>query len=226
MDREQLELLTSLRGRAPVPLDPCAGGRRGWSIVVMVVMKESGSTYYDLIFTDEVIDDYVNFVEIEELDKDSSTMLYWVYEYAADEMLLRIIKFAGEKHQELVAGKLAFIVSDDSELVSLCSFFPLVQAMIEHGVQNGGNSMGLEEVSQGKNGSIFLASLAISGEDSRAKAYPLVKQQVDEVDEYAASLGLNWGLAVPELCVWVPEPHRDVWRVGGLGEDPECFFEV
>lgn len=65
--------------------------------------------------------------------------------------------------------------------------------MIEHGNLNGGNSIGLEEISQGKNGSIFLASLALNGEENNAKAVPIVKQFVAEVDAYADSLGLNWG---------------------------------
>lgn len=105
----------------------------------------------------------------------------------------RIIEFAGEKHQELIAGQLASIISNDSALVSLCSFFPLTQSMITHGDLNGGNSIGLEEISQGKNGSIFLASLALNGADNRAKAVPIVEQFVAEIDAYADSLGLNWG---------------------------------
>ena len=65
--------------------------------------------------------------------------------------------------------------------------------MIAHGIENGGNSMGLEEVSQGENGAIFLSSLAVNGADNRALAVHIVKQFVQEVDEYATSLGLNWG---------------------------------
>lgn len=84
-------------------------------------------------------------------------------------------------------------MSEDSELVALCSFFPLTQAMIEHGDANGGNAMGLEEISQGENGAIFLASLAVNGDENKAKVVAIAKQFVREVDEYATSLGLNWG---------------------------------
>lgn len=78
-------------------------------------------------------------------------------------------------------------------MISLCCFFPLTQAMIEHGNENGGNAMGLEEVSHGEEGSIFLESLSISGPENAEKAFAAVKQFVDDVDAYATSLGLNWG---------------------------------
>lgn len=70
--------------------------------------------------------------------------------------------------------------------------FPLTQAMIEHGEANGGNSMNLETKSQGENGVLFLASLAIDGASNEAIARPIMQQWQDEVDAYATSLGVNW----------------------------------
>lgn len=104
----------------------------------------------------------------------------------------RIIKFAADKHEELIAGKLAGLVSQDSQLVTLCSMFPLTQAMIEHGEANGGNAMNLEAKSKGENGVLFLASLAIDGAENEAIALPIMKQWQDEIDAYATSLGVNW----------------------------------
>lgn len=105
----------------------------------------------------------------------------------------RVIKYAAEQHELIIAGELAAVVSNDSKLATLCSFFPLTQAMIQHGIANGGNSMGLEEMSQGQNGALFLASLAINGAENEALAFPLVKKWVDAVDDYATSLDINWG---------------------------------
>lgn len=102
------------------------------------------------------------------------------------------MKFAADKHEELIAGTLAGQVSDDSALVTLCSMFPLTQAMIEHGKTNGGNVMNLEEKSDGENGVLFLASLAVDGEENEALAYPIMRQWVNEVDAYATSLDINW----------------------------------
>lgn len=68
--------------------------------------------------------------------------------------------------------------------------------MIAHGEANGGNAMGLEEVSRGDEGAIFLASLSIrggSGDLDAQRALARARQLVDEVDAYAASLGLDWG---------------------------------
>ncbi|KUI56688.1 Bifunctional solanapyrone synthase [Cytospora mali] len=106
---------------------------------------------------------------------------------------LIIIKFAVGKLEELIAGKLASMVSGDSELVSLCSFFPLTQTMIKHGNEHSSNSIGLEEISQGENGAIFLASLAVKSAENSAKAVPIVKQLVREVNEYATSARAEWG---------------------------------
>lgn len=104
----------------------------------------------------------------------------------------RIIKFAADKHEELIVGTLAGLVSNDSALVTLCSAFPLTQAMIGHGAANGGNAMNLEDKSGGENGVLFLASLAIDGADNAAVALPIMRRWVDEVDAYATSLGVNW----------------------------------
>lgn len=65
--------------------------------------------------------------------------------------------------------------------------------MITHGNNRGGNAIGLDEISQGKNGSIFLASLALNGKENAALAVPIVERFVAEIDAYADSLGLNWG---------------------------------
>ncbi|KAK8064329.1 hypothetical protein PG994_006967 [Apiospora phragmitis] len=214
-----------------------------------------GIAQYELSAADDLTDAYVDFVENNYQDKNSSTMLYWVYTHSTQSLIVqvamdntldieyppvydrylntsgliktslrsapmyeitaefdlgqpdglrniwltgaykndpRVIKFAADKHEELIAGKLAGLVSEDSQLVTLCSMFPLTQAMIAHGNANGGNSMNLEAKSQGENGLLFLASLAIGGAENEAIALPIMRQWQDEVDAYATSLGVNW----------------------------------
>ncbi|KAK7986876.1 hypothetical protein PG988_001864 [Apiospora saccharicola] len=214
-----------------------------------------GIAQYELSVAEELTDAYVDFVENNHLDKNSSTMMYWVYTHSTRSLVVqvsmdntldiayppaydrylntsglistslrsapmyeitaefdkgqpdglrniwltgaykndpRIIKFAADKHEELIAGKLAGLVSQDNQLVTLCSMFPLTQAMIAHGKANGGNAMNLEAKSKGENGVLFLASLAIDGAENEAVALLIMKQWQDEVDAYATSLGVNW----------------------------------
>lgn len=125
---------------------------------------------------------------------------------------------------------MAGLVSNDSDLVTLCSAFPLTQAMIEHGNANGGNVMNLEEKSGGENGVLFLASLAINGSENADIALPIMRQWVDEVDAYATSLGINWnwqflnyahgGFQVP-IASYAVENIRAV----SLKYDPDQVFQ-
>lgn len=104
--------------------------------------------------------------------------------------------------------------------------------MIEHGNENGGNAMGLEEVSHGEEGSIFLESLSISGPENAEKAFAAVKQFVDDVDAYATSLGLNWGWRFLNYAYGYQDPiasygqsAQDKIRAASDRYDPEKVFQ-
>ncbi|KAI0173482.1 FAD binding domain-containing protein [Hypoxylon sp. FL1284] len=142
----------------------------------------------------------------------------------------RVIAYAAERHEALIANTLASQVTNDSGLTSLFSAFPLTQAMIAHGTANGGNAMNLEEKSGGVNGVVFGASLAIDGEDNAALAYPLMKQWVDEVDAYATSLGVNWNWQFLNYAHGAfQEPianyATDMIRAASLKYDPDQVFQ-
>lgn len=127
------------------------------------------------------------------------------------------------------------IITNDSALISLCYFFPLTQAMIEHGDEHGGNAMGLDEVSSdGENASIFLISLAISGQDNAAKAFAAAKQFVDDIDAYATALGLglNWGWRFLNYAYGYQDPiasygqaAREKIRAASDAYDPGKVFQ-
>lgn len=151
----------------------------------------------------------------------------------ADHHYRRVIKFASERHTELIAGELASLISNDSALVSLCSFFPLTQAMITHGNERGGNAIGLDEISGGKNGSIFLVSLALNGTENAALAVPIVERLVAEIDAYADSLGLNWGWRFLNYAYGYQNPiatygaaGQEKIRAAGTKYDPEQVFQT
>ncbi|KAK7961567.1 uncharacterized protein PG986_002392 [Apiospora aurea] len=251
-----------------------------------------GIAQYELSAADDLTDAYVDFVENNHLDKNSSTMLYWVYTHSTRSLIVqvamdntldisyppvydrylntsglikkslrsapmyeltaefdvgqpdglrniwltgaykndpRIIKFAADKHEELIAGKRAGLVSQDSQLVTLCSMFPLTQAMIEHGDANGGNAMNLEAKSRGENGVLFLASLAIDGAKNEAVALPIMQQWQDEVDAYATSLGVNWDWRFLNYAYAGQDPiatyATDKIRAASEKYDPDMVFQ-
>ncbi|KAK8097641.1 uncharacterized protein PG998_013127, partial [Apiospora kogelbergensis] len=251
-----------------------------------------GVAEYELSAADDLTAAYVDFVEKNHLDKNSSTMLYWAYTHSARSLVVRVamdntvdmayppifdrylntsglistslrsapmyeitaefdlgqpeglhniwltgtykndprvIKFAADKHEELIAGKLAGLVAHDSELVTLCSMFPLTQAMIEHGRANGGNSMNLEAKSKGENGVLFLASLSIKGAENEAIALPIMKRWQDEVDAYATLLGINWNWRFLNYAYTGQDPittyATDKIMVASRNYDPDMVFQ-
>ncbi|KAK8075887.1 bifunctional solanapyrone synthase [Apiospora hydei] len=136
----------------------------------------------------------------------------------------RIIKFAADKHEELIAGKLAGLPARHPLLD-----VPLTQAMIEHGDANGGNAMNLEAKSQGENGVLFLASLAVDGAENEAVALPIMQQWQDEVDAYATSLGVNWDWRFLNYAYAGQDPittyATDKIRAAAEKYDPNMVFQ-
>ncbi|KAI8212055.1 Bifunctional solanapyrone synthase [Colletotrichum sp. SAR 10_76] len=103
----------------------------------------------------------------------------------------RIINYAADKHYTLVAD-LEAAVGVDSGFNTLCMFQPITKSIVEKGVQNGGNIMGLDHYIQRGNGIMFLLTFAINGADKEAIAFPLIKAYIDDVEAHAVSLGVAW----------------------------------
>lgn len=101
-----------------------------------------------------------------------------------------------------MVAELEKVMSEDSGFNTLCMFQPISPNMVRHGLERGGNIMGLEEhvfgsaegkaTGTGKTGVMFLATFAVKGAENEKKAAPLVQDWQDSIDAYADSLGLNW----------------------------------
>lgn len=97
----------------------------------------------------------------------------------------RIMTKASETHDALVE-ELKVIVPDRN-MLSQCIFQPLPKLYTEKSVEAGGNVMGLER--QKDDGVLLLALVEVPTADQRAAAYPKVKAWIEEVQEYASSVG-------------------------------------
>jgi hypothetical protein len=84
-----------------------------------------------------------------------------------------VLRYAVQKHAE-ISERINALVPDDNGLNTLCIFQPLSSVLIEHGVANGGNIMGLDaHVSPGgPQGVMFLITVAISSAENEAIALP------------------------------------------------------
>lgn len=110
----------------------------------------------------------------------------------------RVMKYAAERHTAVVA-QLTASLSADSNFTTMCAFQPLSHVIAQHGIQNGGNVMGLDywmkagDGHGGDNGILLLLELGVQGAENEAMAYPIMKAWADEVEAYARELGVGWG---------------------------------
>ncbi|KAF9873916.1 FAD binding domain-containing protein [Colletotrichum karsti] len=103
----------------------------------------------------------------------------------------RVMNYAVDKFYTLNED-LENAVGVDSGFNTLCMFQPISKSIVEKGVKNGGNIMGLDHYIERGNGIMFLLTLAINGADKEAIAFALVKAYTEDVDNYAKSLDLAW----------------------------------
>lgn len=104
----------------------------------------------------------------------------------------RVMRFAVAAHEYAVA-QLNATMTPDSGFNTLCMFQPLNNVIARHGVEKGGNVMGLDYWMKGGDGIMFLATLAVNGVENEIKAAPIMKNWTDSVAAYANGLGLGWG---------------------------------
>lgn len=107
-----------------------------------------------------------------------------------------VMKHAVKAH-EYAVGQLNATMSADSGFNTLCMFQPINHVIAQHGVDKGGNAMGLDAalLSEGaQNDAImFLATLAVNGADNEAKALPIMQNWTDSVAAYAEASGESYG---------------------------------
>ncbi|KAK4224102.1 hypothetical protein QBC38DRAFT_515700 [Podospora fimiseda] len=96
----------------------------------------------------------------------------------------RILTKASELHDELVEKLKTFIPEQD--FITQCLFQPLPKRFGQNSVAAGGNVMGVER--HDTNGILFLATVMAKTGEQEVCAYPLVKQWMEEVKEFAKSI--------------------------------------
>ncbi|OLN96263.1 Bifunctional solanapyrone synthase 3 [Colletotrichum chlorophyti] len=169
-----------------------------------------GNLIYDLSSGPQVIDALVDFAENVHKDENSSSIVYWAYIPAIGEGITQDttkVDLMSVVANELGSGQpsgfcnawftLAF--ANDARFMNyavekFCILNNDLEAasIVDKGISNGGNIMGLDHYISKGTGIMFLITLAINGVEEEAIAFPLVKAYVEDVDTYAASLNLAW----------------------------------
>lgn len=104
-----------------------------------------------------------------------------------------VLKYVVETHKYAVQ-QLNETMSADSEFNTLAMFQPINHLIAQHGIDAGGNVMGLDNALNGENGIMFLAAFAANGEENEAKAIPIMQNWTDSIVAHTDSIGasLNW----------------------------------
>lgn len=104
-----------------------------------------------------------------------------------------VMSYAAKAH-EYAVSQLNQTMSTDSGFNTLCMFQPMNHIIAQHGVDKGGNVMGLDAALDGENGIMFLATLAVMGAENEANALPIMQNWTDAVASYSESMGgsFNW----------------------------------
>lgn len=104
-----------------------------------------------------------------------------------------VMKYAEAAH-EFAVDQLNATMTADSGFNTLCMFQPMNHLIAQHGVEKGGNVVGLDAALEGGDDAImFLATLAVKGESNEARALPIMQNWTDSVGAYAEASGTSYG---------------------------------
>ncbi|KAK2035093.1 FAD binding domain-containing protein [Colletotrichum zoysiae] len=103
----------------------------------------------------------------------------------------RIMDFIDKKHKEYTKRMAGAAPSADFNL--LVQFQPVTKSIVDHGLKNGGNSMGLEDVVADGPSLMWLIALTVDTAKNQKIILPLALEYREEIDSYAKSLGLYKG---------------------------------
>jgi hypothetical protein len=144
----------------------------------------------------------------------------------------RIIRFAVERHQQLILDIEAAIGSEGTGLGTQCQFQPISQHMVSHSQTNGGNSLGLESRVARGNGINWQINIGINSAENAAIILPLMQQMYHEVDNYAASLDASWDWIYLNYAFGTQDPisstgPETINRLRAVSQkyDPEGVFQ-
>ncbi|EWZ79321.1 hypothetical protein FOXG_12527 [Fusarium oxysporum f. sp. lycopersici 4287] len=102
---------------------------------------------------------------------------------------IRIMKFMDEKHEEYV-GKMK-AAAPGSDFSILVQFQPVTALMVSHARENGGNVLGLEDVTADGPTLMWLIAVTVDTAENQEKIYPLTLEYRAAVNAYATAIGIN-----------------------------------
>lgn len=104
----------------------------------------------------------------------------------------RVLDFIETKHKEYVAQMKA--AAPDSDFNVLVQFQPVTDAIVSHGIKNGGNVLGLEEVIADGPALMWLIAVTVDTAENQEKIHPISMEYKAAVNAYAEEIGaqLNW----------------------------------
>ncbi|TVY74578.1 Bifunctional solanapyrone synthase [Fusarium oxysporum f. sp. cubense] len=102
---------------------------------------------------------------------------------------IRIIKFMDEKHEEYVDKMKA--AAPGSDFSVLVQFQPVTALMVSHARENGGNVLGLEDVTADGPTLMWLIAVTVDTAENQEKIYPLTLEYRAAVNAYATAIGIN-----------------------------------
>lgn len=142
-----------------------------------------------------------------------------------------VMRYVTEAH-EYALGQLSETMSADSEFNTLCMFQPMNHIIAQHGAERGGNVMGLDAALDGENGIMFLATLAVLGQDNEALALPIMQNWTDSVAAYSAAAGdsfdwhyLNYAYANQDPLAKAGSDSVAVMQAVSAKYDPDGVFQ-
>ncbi|KAK1975617.1 FAD binding domain-containing protein [Colletotrichum cereale] len=100
----------------------------------------------------------------------------------------RIMDFIEKKHKEYTRKMAAAAPGSDFNV--LVQLQPVTQSIVYHGLKNGGNSMGLEDVIADGPTLMWLIALTVDTLENQKIILPLALEYRKAIDTYAKSLGL------------------------------------
>lgn len=74
---------------------------------------------------------------------------------------------------------------------TLCMSQPLNNIIAQHGVEKGGNVMGLDYWMNGEDGIMFLATLAVNGAENEAASWPIIGGKLDGLLVLVGDVGIS-----------------------------------
>lgn len=102
-----------------------------------------------------------------------------------------VLRYAVKAH-EYAVSQLNDVMTADSGFNTLCMFQPMNYIIAQHGVDRGGNVMGLDAALHGENGIMFLATVATHGSENEANALPIMQNWTDSLAAFAETVGCNF----------------------------------